>query len=71
MRSLTVVRRVVGPEEVALAMGLALVTVGLWPVAGQVALTVPGLVLIWLALPQRTTFVQRTPTPPAAERQVR
>ena len=71
VRSAAWVGRTIGAEELVLAAGLTLVTIGLWPVVGQAALVVPGVVLVWVALPQRTAFVQRTPAPPIAERQVR
>lgn len=48
-------------DEIVLALGLALVTVGLWTICGMGALAVPGAVLVWMALPQRKTFVERLP----------
>ena len=51
-------------DEILVAGGLALVTVGLWPIVGRSALVVPGLVLLWIALPQRVAFVARTPDKP-------
>lgn len=51
-------------DEILVAVGLALVTVGLWPVAGRSALVVPGLVLLWIALPQRVAFVARVAEKP-------
>lgn len=58
-----------GPEEAVLLVALVLVTVGLWPLAarwagsGWTALLVPGLVLLWLALPSRAPFVIRDSAP--------
>jgi hypothetical protein len=53
---------VIGPDEILLAAGLTLVTVALWPVMGRVALIVPGVVLLWIAIPEREQFVRRPPT---------
>jgi hypothetical protein len=52
-----------GPDELLLTLALALVTVGLWPLVGLAALVAPGIVLLWIALPTRSSFVQRTPEP--------
>jgi hypothetical protein len=52
-------------EELAVAAGAALITVALWPHAGITALAVPGLVLLWIALPTRTAFVSRPVEPPS------
>jgi len=51
-------------EELAVATGAALVTVGLWPHLRVTALIVPGLVLLWIALPSRAAFVARPPEQP-------
>ena len=61
---------VVGVDELLIGAGLGLVTAGLWSLVQQAALMAPGLVLLWIALPQRTTFVARgvsekRPGPPA------
>lgn len=58
-------RKWVGPDEVLLFLGLILATAGIWSRCGVVALTVPGLVLVWIALPTRRGFVERPPVLPA------
>ena len=50
-------RAVLGADELLVVVGLVLLTAGLWPIADQGALVAPGLVLLWIALPQRTSFV--------------
>ena len=47
-------------DELLLALALALVTAGLWPWIGQGALVAPGVVLLWIALPQRAELVHRS-----------
>lgn len=57
---------VIGPDEVLVSAGLVCLTAGLWPLAGQVALVAPALVLLWMGLPQRARFISgpdRRPTP--------
>jgi hypothetical protein len=51
--------------EIAVGIGLVLITVALWQDLGQRALAVPGALLVWIALPQRTRFIE--PTPRASE----
>lgn len=48
-------------DEANVLLGLALVTVALWPSVGRGALVVPGVVLIWVSLPERAAFVKRPP----------
>jgi len=50
-----------GSQELTLSAGLALLTGGLWGWIGPLALVAPGLVLVWIALPQRHGFVVRPP----------
>jgi len=57
--------------ELLLATGLAFITVALWPDLGVRALSVPGAVLVWLALPARMPFVIGRPTPPTPEKGTR
>jgi hypothetical protein len=45
------------PDELLLAIGLVLLTVGLWPLLAQVALIAPGVVLVWMTVPTRARFV--------------
>lgn len=48
-----------GVDELLLAVALTLVTVGSWPLLGRGALVVPGIVLLWIVLPTRGTFIVR------------
>ena len=57
----------IGWEEVLLLLALVLLTVGVWPVLGVPTLAIPGAVLLWLVLPQRTAFIAR-PSPDATQR---
>lgn len=65
------IAREIGPEEIALTVGLTLVTVGLWTllehvgVPGPVALMAPGGVTVWHALPSRVPFIDRPEAPSA------
>ena len=56
-----VVTRVVGPDEALCLVGLGLVTCGAWPVLGQAALVLPGVVVVWLTIPSRRPFVSHPP----------
>lgn len=51
---------IVGVDELLLVVGLVLITAGLWPVLDAVAFAVPGAVVLWIALPQRSPFVHRS-----------
>lgn len=51
---------VVGIEEVAIYAALALIAVGSWQVWRPGAFLVPGAVMLWMYLPQRTTFIKRS-----------
>lgn len=50
-------RSLVGVDEVVLAVGVLLLTVGLWHLVGAAALIAPGLLAVWLALPTRRPFI--------------
>lgn len=54
---------VIGPEELAIYTALAVLTAGLWPLAGQASLIAPGLVMAWMYLPGRAGFIERGPAP--------
>lgn len=66
---LKVILKDIGASEALLLCALTLVTVGLWPIAeryfdaGRVALLVPGLVGLWLGLPERRPLVERAKQP--------
>ncbi len=49
-----------GVDEAVLLVALALIVVGLWSRIGWLALTIPGVVLLWMALPPRQAFVMRS-----------
>lgn len=53
------VQAAIGVDEILLAVALVLVTIGLWPLCGQVALVAPGLVGLYVALPCRQPFISR------------
>lgn len=55
------VTSVIAREELLVLAGLILLTHGLWPLLGQQALVAPGLVLLWIGVPQRVTFIARPP----------
>ena len=52
-------REAIGADELVLSAGLLLATVALWSAWGPLALLVPGIVLIWVALPTRSVFLVR------------
>ncbi len=54
----------IGIDELALALALGLIGLGCWMVWKPGAFLVPGLVLLWLALPSRAPFVSRPPDKP-------
>lgn len=55
----------VGRDEVLLVIGLILLVIGLWPLAGWSSLTAPGGVCVWIALPSRAPMIVRPQSPPA------
>lgn len=67
-RSIT---RIVGRDELTLIAGVVLVTVAIWPALGRLALLPAGLVLVWLGLPARASFIasadRRSRTPEQRE----
>ena len=67
-KRLSVVTQAVGWDEALLLLGLILLTAGLWPVLHRGALSAPGVVLLWIALPSRTRFVERVEPTPAQKR---
>lgn len=48
-------------EEIAVGIGVVLITVALWQDFGLRALAAPGLLMVWIALPQRTRFIEAAP----------
>ena len=52
-------REAIGADEAMLLAGVLLATVALWSVWGPLALLVPGVVAVWIALPSRAVFVVR------------
>lgn len=52
---------VIGFDEIAIAVGLALVAFGLWDVWRPGAFILPGMVILWMAVPSRPAFITRPP----------
>lgn len=59
---------IIGLDELLLIVALALITLALWPWVGRGALLPAGLVLLWVVLPSRATFVSRAPDGPVMKR---
>jgi hypothetical protein len=51
----------VGADELVLGVALALIATGLWQTWRPGAVLVPGVVLLWIALPARAGFITRLP----------
>jgi len=52
---------VIGADELGLALALGLIAVGLWSVWRPGSFLVPGVILLWIALPARRPFIERLP----------
>lgn len=50
-------KKLLGADEIMLVAALALITTGLWLLAGQAALLAPGFALLWIGLPSRMPFI--------------
>lgn len=48
-----------GRDDLVVLGGLAMLTAGAWSTLGLAALSLPGAVLVWYALPTRPPFVSR------------
>jgi hypothetical protein len=59
----TVLSSEVGREEVALALGMCLIAYGFWDVWRPASFVIPGVVMVWVTLPSRTPFVERSDQP--------
>ena len=59
--------RHIGVNELGLAIALLLIARGLWLAWRPGAYLVPGLVLLWIALPSRVAFLVR-PSAPSGKR---
>ncbi len=58
-RVVACVTAIVGMDELVLCAGIALASAGVWQVWKPGAYLLPGLVLIWMALPPRKAFIVR------------
>ena len=59
----------IGRDEIVLVVALGLVGYGLWLTSWKpAAFIVPGLVLLWMALPPRKVFIVRPDVPSASRR---
>lgn len=50
--------------ELYLFLGLALITMALWPAVRWLSLLPTGMALVWIALPERKPFIERPPSKP-------
>lgn len=58
----------IGPDECALILGLLLVAIGAWLAWRPAGFLVPGAVILWIALPERASFIVRAPDAKPSER---
>lgn len=58
-RALTILRRELDADVILLVLALGLIAVGLWQCWRPGAFLVPGVVLLWIAVPARRPFVVR------------
>ncbi len=65
---LAAITSVVGPDEIMLVTALLLVSAGFWTVWRPASYLVPGMVLLWIALPSRASFVLRSQAPVVLKR---
>ncbi len=63
-RSLWRTVRDVDIEEVLCALALVLIGFGFWDWFRPLSFAIPGFVILWIALPSRVPFFDRTPPPP-------
>lgn len=59
-RSGRAIASLIGVDERALLVALVVLVIGAWQVWRPAAWLIPGLVLLWIFLPQRTSFIQRS-----------
>jgi hypothetical protein len=51
-------------DEIQVLVGLALIAAGCWMAWRPGAFLIPGAVLVWMAMPSRSAFIERpAPTP--------
>lgn len=55
------VRKAIGADELLMLTALALIARGLWLTWQPGAYLVPGLVILWIAMPARSYFIARPP----------
>ena len=55
-------------EEIGIAIGVALVAIGLWQIWKPGAFLAIGLVVLWVVLPSRAPFIERPQVEPGAKR---
>jgi hypothetical protein len=55
------VTSVIGPEECAIYLALALLGTGCWWIAKPAGLIVPAVVMLWMYVPTRARFVETKP----------
>lgn len=59
---------VIGIEEVAIYAALALIACGFWQTWKPGAVFVPGVVMLWMYIPQRKSLIERTSQPVVVRR---
>jgi len=64
--------REVDAQSVVLGLALGLIAFSLWNVWRPGVYLVPGIILLWIVLPTRRPFIERTPppTPPDPRKRV-
>lgn len=60
MRAWAGLREEVGRDEVYLYGGLILIAIGLWNVWRPGSFIAPGAAFVWISMPKRTAFIERT-----------
>jgi hypothetical protein len=59
-RAWAIARREVDADVILLALAVGLIAVGFWQWWRPGAFLIPGLVMLWIALPCRTSFIVQT-----------
>lgn len=68
-RALLVAAKEIGADGALLSTGLSLLGYGAYLIYPPAGFIVPGLVLVWIAVPTRPGLIERLPALPAMKRQ--